>query len=121
MITVSQRKNMTTESLSFAIIERQTCKNVLIDKETYRKFKDITQMPGDELKTKELKGLGEMLGKQLTKFVYLIVESKSNLLFGMYSSKERAKEVLKEIIEAYKNECGVYEMPKDENEEFTLI
>lgn len=82
MIIISQNKDKTTESLEFIIKERKTCKNIFIDKDTYQKFKNITQKTDDRyLSEKELKGIGELIGKDITKAIYSIVELKSNSIF----------------------------------------
>lgn len=113
MIIISQNESQTTESLEFKVMEVKTCKNTLIPKDKYQKFQKITQKNTSWISEKELKGLGEFLGQEMTKSVYAIIEMKGTRNFGIYETKEKAKQVLKEIIQ--KNEdCKKYHIPKDE-------
>lgn len=122
MLIVSQNKDKTTESLEFIIEERKTCKSIFIDKDTYQKFKKVTQKTDDRyLNEKELKGLGELIGKDMTKPIYSIIEIKTNSIFGIYSSKQKAERILGKLIQSYKNKDKVYEIPSDENEGLILF
>lgn len=122
MLIISQYKDKTTESLELTIKEAETCKSIFIDKASYEKFKKITQKKEDNtLTVKELKGLGELLGKDMTKKVYTIVVRNRFLNLGTFSSKEKAKEVLKNIVQAYEKGTKKYEIPQDENAELILF
>lgn len=113
MIIISQDEIKITESLELNVKEVKTCKNILIPRDEYKKFQKITQKNGNWISEKELKGLGEFLGQETTKSVYAITEIKTNRIFGIYSTKEKARKVLKEIIQ--KNEKSKnYQMLKDE-------
>lgn len=37
----------------------------------------------------------------------------TNATLGYYKTEERAKEILKDIIQGYVNKCIIYEMPKE--------
>lgn len=122
MLIVSQYKDKTTECLEFIIKEITTCKSVFIDKASYEKFKKITQKKDDgRISIKELKGLGELMEKNMTKQVYTIIERKRLDNFGTFSSKDKAKEVLQNIIQAYENGNKKYEIPQDENTDLVLF
>lgn len=122
MLIVSQYKDKITESLELTIKEIVTCKSVFIDKASYEKFKKITQKKDDnKFSIKELKGLGELIGKNTTKNAYTIVERDRFENFGTFSSKEKAKEVLKNIRQAYEKGSKKYEIPQDENAELIIF
>lgn len=122
MIIVSQMNNGITESLEFEIIERKTTKNEIIPKEIWDKFKKITQKSDEDntMSLKELKGIGELLGKDMTRTVYMVVEIKSGRNFGTYTTKEKAMKTIDEILKAIKNQI-TYKMPNDKELGFTMI
>lgn len=59
--------------------------------------------------------------KNMTKQVYTIIARKRLDNFGTFSSKDKAKEVLQNIIQAYENGNKKYEIPQDENAELVLF
>lgn len=114
MIIVSQFKNSITESIELDIIEKKTSKNEIIPKEVWDKFKKITQKKADDnsISLKELKGLGEMLGKEMTRTVYMIVEIKSKRNLGTYTTREKAKQAIHEMLQVIEKQ-KIYQMPED--------
>lgn len=121
MLIISQNKDKTTESLNLVIKEKRTCKSVFVNEEVFQKFKRITQENSIFLSTTELKGLGELVEKDMMKSVYIILEVKNNLILGIYSSRGKAKEILENLMKSYIKKEKVYEMPKNENEELILF
>ena len=122
MIIISQYKDKITQTIEFSIKQKQTCRSVFIDKDSYEKFKKITQKKDDGyLSLKELKGIGELLGKEMTKQVYTITERTQHENFGTFSSKEKAKEVLQNIVQAHEKKVKRYEIPQDENADLVLF
>lgn len=97
MIT-SQCKDKITNSLEFSIQEVQTCKNEFISNEDWQKFKRITQKKDDMITSKELKGLSEFLGKNMSKTLFTIIEVKSGRNFGIFTTKDKARQELQEIL-----------------------
>lgn len=122
MIIVSQHKDKTTQSLEFSIRERESCKSIFIDKETWQKFKKITQRTGNDnqISLKELKGIGELLEKSTTRYLYEIVEVKRNRVFGTYTSKAKAKQVLQKMLQKVEKQ-NTYQMPEDKDLEITIF
>lgn len=122
MVIVSQYKDKTTESLEFIIKDVTTCKNVFIDIATYQKFKKIIQKKDDGyLSIEELKGIGELMEKNMTKQVYMFIERKTHENFGTFLSKDKAKEVLQKIIQAHEKGNKKYEIPQDEKTDLVLF
>ena len=112
MVIVNQEKTKTTKSLELDIKEMKTCKNIEVKKEDWEKFKRITQKENNYISFKELKGLSEFLGQDMMKSIYAIMEVKTNRIFGIYSTKEKTKEVLQTIIEKNEKQKS-YTLPKD--------
>lgn len=112
MVIVNQLKTKTTESLEFDIREMKTCKNTIVKEEDWKKFKKITQKENNYISFKELKGLSEFLEQDMMNSIYAIMEVKTHRNFGIYSTKEKAKKVLKTIIEKNEKQKS-YTLPKD--------
>lgn len=115
MLIVSQNEDKITETLELDIQEIKTCKNIFIDNETWKKFKKITRKKYNQINLEELIDLGEFLEQDITKSVYQIVEIKRNRSLGIYQTKDKAKNVLKEIMQKYSKQ-EIYQLPKDRNE-----
>lgn len=112
MLIVSQNENKITESLEFDIKEIQTCKNIFIDEKSWQRFKKITQKKNDIVNLKEMKGLEEFLGQDMRKTIHSIIEVKTKRVFALYTTKEKAKNTLKEIIQAYRDRKK-YQLKRD--------
>lgn len=122
MLIIGQKEDITTESIELVIKEREVCKNILVDEKTIKRFNEITgRKTSNYMNIDELKRLGKLIGKDMTKSIFLLIENKQGVILGNYSSKEKAKEVLKSIVQGYKNNKKVFEMPKNEQEEIVLI
>lgn len=114
MIVISQNEEKITDNISFSIQERITCKNIIIDEKSWKKFKKITNKQDDYMNLQELKGLGELLEQNITKSVFLIRQSSNNDIFGIYNTRSKAKEVIKEIIGTYeRSDAKSYYIPKN--------
>lgn len=109
---ISQCKDKITSSLEFSIQEMQTCRNEFISKENWQKFKKITQKKDEGITLNELKGLGEFLGKNMTKTVFTIIEVKSNRNFGIFTTKDKAKQELQEILKSIEEKRN-YQIQED--------
>lgn len=113
MIIVSQDRKKITESLEFQVDEKTTCKNIFIDEKTWQKFKKITNKTDNYCSLKELKGLGELIEKDIIKQIYEIKEIENNRVFGSYDTEQKAKEALQETL----NTCEkigypIFKMPE---------
>lgn len=111
MIT-SQCKDKITNSLEFSIKEIQTCRNEFISKEDWQKFKKITQKKDEEITLKELKGISEFLGKDMAKTVFTIIEVKSGRNFGIFTTKNKARKELQEILKSIEKKMN-YQIQED--------
>ena len=121
MLIISQNKAKITENLNFSIKVCETCKNIFIDKESVEKYEKITQKKYKNVfNATELKGLGELIGKNLTRHVYTIIEGNSLENFGKFLSKEQANKTLQDIIEKYEKGYKKYQIPEDKNAELKL-
>lgn len=111
MPVISQNKDKVTGNLEFSIIETKTAKQEFIPKDVMQKFKQITQKRDDDnsLSLKELKGIGVLLGEKMITTVYMVVEANTRRNFGTYTTKEKARTELVNILKA-KN---IYEMQQD--------
>ena len=67
MLVIDQKKEKITDNISFKIQERTTCKNIFINEKDWQKFKKITNKQDKYISLNELNGLGELLGKSMTK------------------------------------------------------
>ena len=122
MLIISQNKDKITENLNFSIIGIKTCENIFIDEKDIKKYEKITQKKHENVfNITELKGLGELVGKDLTRYVYTIIEKNRLENFGTFLSKEQAQKVLQDIIKKYEKGDKKYQIPKDKNVEITLI
>ncbi len=122
MLIISQLKNKTTQSLEFSIVARETCKNEVIPKDIMGKFNKITQRrDSSNITLKELKGIGELMGKDMTRTVYEIINVESNRCFGTYTTLEKSKKALAELIQAVGEQKNAYQMPKDKELGLTLF
>ena len=117
MLIISQNEDKITENLNFSIVVEESCKNIFIEKKEFEKYKRIAQKNGNSFTITELKGLGEIVGKNLTRFVFKIIGGSRSENFGIFSSKEQAQRAIRGIVENYEKGDVKYQFPKDKNAE----
>ncbi len=122
MVTISQYKDKITESSEFSIREIVTCKSELVPEDAWKKFKKITQKEDkdNQLSLKELKGLGEFSGKSMIRIVYTIVEVKSCRNFDTFTTKEKARKELQNILKNIEKQ-GIYQIQEDKELGITMF
>ena len=98
MIIISQFEDKITESLEFSIEEKESNANIIIPADILKKYKKTVRKKDDNyFSLEELKEIGKLLGKKTTTIIYVIIEIKSNRIFGVFGSKGKAKRELRDI------------------------
>lgn len=116
MTIISSNKEKITESLEFGVQQIKTCKNEFVDEKVWQKFKKETFQNNNWI---DLNDISTLFKRNMERNVYIVNEIKSNRIFGMYATKEKAKKELEEIIESI-GKYTVYQMKIDPSIELIM-
>lgn len=97
MVIISSNKDKITESLEFSIQQIKTCKSEFVDEKAWQKLKKKTLQKSNWI---DLNDISALLKKNMERNIYTVDEMKTHRTFGIYATKEKAKEELEAISES---------------------